>query len=71
MSVEKRVSRYLSGETSYKPTYGESEGRTATKAFRKRDLPTDQAKHNNRNGTCLSGDVQVSAIRQLLGEAAV
>jgi hypothetical protein len=26
-----------------KPTYGESEGRTATKAFRKRDLPTDQA----------------------------
>jgi hypothetical protein len=25
------------------PTYGESEGRTATKAFRKRDLPTDQA----------------------------
>jgi hypothetical protein len=28
---------------SSKPTYGESEGRTATKAFRKRDLPTDQA----------------------------
>jgi hypothetical protein len=28
---------------SQKPTYGESEGRTATKAFRKRDLPTDQA----------------------------
>ena len=29
---------------SPKPSYGESEGRTATKAFRKRDLPTDQAK---------------------------
>jgi hypothetical protein len=57
---------------SPKPTYGESEGRTATEAFRKRDLPTDQAQaQQNRNGTCLSGDVQVSAIRQLLGEAAV
>src|ERR1700730_15596738 len=33
-------------------------------------LPT-KPKHNNRNGTCLSGDVQVSAIRQLLGEATV
>ncbi len=30
-------------QTSSKPTSGESEGRTATKAFRKRDLPTDQA----------------------------
>ena len=33
-------------------------------------LPT-KPRHNNRNGTCLSGDVQISAIGQLLGEAAV
>jgi hypothetical protein len=53
------------------PLYPASEGRTATKAFRKRDLPTDQAQAQQPEWDCLSGDVQVSAIRQLLGEAAV
>ena len=33
-------------------------------------LPT-KPRHNHRNGTCLSGDVQIRAIGQLLGEAAV
>lgn len=56
---------------SPKPSYGESEGRTATKAFRKRIYLPTKPRHKNRNGTCFSGDVQVSAIRQLLGEAAV
>jgi hypothetical protein len=39
---------------SSKPTSGESEGRTATKAFRKRGFSclTTKPRHNSRNGTC-------------------
>src|SRR6266851_5770876 len=53
-------------QTSSKPTSGESEGRTATKAFRKRDLPTDQAQAQQPEWDVPQWDVQVSAIRQLL-----
>ena len=58
---------------SSKPTSGESEGRTATKAFRKRGFSclTTKPRHNSRTGRALSRDVQGSAIGQPLGEAAV
>ena len=60
---------------SSKPTSGESEGRTATKAFRKRgfnfSLTTKPQGTTAGTGRTLSRDVQGSAIGQLLGEAAV